>query len=383
MHNPRMLRAWLLVAAACHGRDTPESDDSDPSADSDGDGYSTDDCDDDDASVNPGVDEVCDDGKDNDCDLEIDEGTLYYYDRDGDGFGTDMISAERCGESELWVTNAADCDDFDAAASPDYTELCNGKDDDCDAEIDEDCVALEPEECSNEVDDNGDGTIDCRDPTCACVIECLDQNLPDPQDNMLVNAGFEDLKGGPVTTKAVPTTEGIWMGDWSGRALSNATVSAHRGTAMARFYGTSPVEKMAVGGETRTELYNLGDVTGYAGRNLCLAGYFTRVPGDEHTDTAFFLRLAVYAGAAGEYGTHDETLYEDCGTPKNPNCQSTIVYATKPLEWIPAVTTVAIPNLAGPLTAAIVVGAIEDVTDDPDVPEFDGHYGDDFWLWVP
>ena len=57
--------------------------------DADGDGYlGEEDCDDSDALINIGAVEVCD-GRDNDCNGEIDEGVLnlYYIDDDGDGYG--------------------------------------------------------------------------------------------------------------------------------------------------------------------------------------------------------------------------------------------------------------------------------------------------------
>jgi hypothetical protein len=82
--------------------------------DLDADGYIPDeDCDDNDASVNPGVGERCD-GKDNDCDGAIDEG----FDEDGDGF-------QPCGD-------LVDCNDSDPLVYPGAEERCNGLDDDCD-----------------------------------------------------------------------------------------------------------------------------------------------------------------------------------------------------------------------------------------------------------
>ena len=57
--------------------------------DEDGDGYLVgDDCNDNDATINPGAEEICD-GFDNDCDAQVDEDvtTVFYEDKDADGFG--------------------------------------------------------------------------------------------------------------------------------------------------------------------------------------------------------------------------------------------------------------------------------------------------------
>ena len=55
------------------------------------------DCDETDAAVHPGAEEVCD-GLDNDCSGEVDEGLgiTYYLDTDGDGFGVADMTIEAC-----------------------------------------------------------------------------------------------------------------------------------------------------------------------------------------------------------------------------------------------------------------------------------------------
>jgi hypothetical protein len=72
--------------------------------------------------------DICD-GYDNDCDGKVDDGTL--SDNDGDGYSF-------CGyvDSESGKLVNVDCDDQDAAIHPGVTEVCNGKDDDCDGIID-------------------------------------------------------------------------------------------------------------------------------------------------------------------------------------------------------------------------------------------------------
>ena len=93
-----------------------------------------DDCDDLDPLVNPGQPESCYNGKDDDCDGLIDQydPDCACIDLDGDGFG-DPASSE-CTFPQ-W-----DCDDSDPQVFPGHTEVPgNGKDDDCDGQIDEPC----------------------------------------------------------------------------------------------------------------------------------------------------------------------------------------------------------------------------------------------------
>lgn len=94
--------------------------------DADGDGYcaTEGDCDDNDASVNPGASEVCGDNVDNDCDGSVDEGCSTCTDADGDG----------------WCAEDGDCDDSDPGTNPGETEVCGDSvDNDCDGSVDEGC----------------------------------------------------------------------------------------------------------------------------------------------------------------------------------------------------------------------------------------------------
>ncbi len=113
------------------------------SEDGDGDGVvACDDCNDDDEGVFPGADESCD-GVDENCDGLIDndptDGESYAMDTDGDGHGSDRFTVVACDQPESWVpiADADDCNDLDAVVFPGAPEECDGLDNDCDGTIDD------------------------------------------------------------------------------------------------------------------------------------------------------------------------------------------------------------------------------------------------------
>lgn len=97
------------------------------------------DCDDEDASIHPDAEEVCN-GVDDDCDAEADEGLegdRYYADSDGDGYGDPDIFIDSCLVPADYVLDNKDCDDSDAAISPDSVEVLDGLDNDCNTFVDD------------------------------------------------------------------------------------------------------------------------------------------------------------------------------------------------------------------------------------------------------
>ena len=134
------------------GSDGSDGSDGADDTDADGDGFTAaDDCDDDDAAVNPGAAEVCD-GIDNNCDgladdedpaVDLSTGTVWYQDDDGDSYGQDDSTVEACAAPEGHAEAGGDCDDGEAAVNPAATEVCDGIDNNCDALIDDADPALD------------------------------------------------------------------------------------------------------------------------------------------------------------------------------------------------------------------------------------------------
>ncbi len=173
----------LLLLLGCPATETDTGEAPVGPADADGDGFDVEnDCDDDDAAVNAGADELCN-GADDDCDGVVDEEpvdiTTWYADSDRDGYGDAAARKTACDAPDGYVADGTDCNDAStdyhpgatetACAGPDYN--CNGVFDEGDADGDgfascDDCddtrVEVQPgaAEACDGLDNNCDGTID-------------------------------------------------------------------------------------------------------------------------------------------------------------------------------------------------------------------------------
>lgn len=67
-------------------------------------------------------------------------GTTYYRDADGDGYGDPAFPACFSTPTTGYVANGTDCNDSIAAVHPGAVEICNGIDDNCDGVVDEGCT---------------------------------------------------------------------------------------------------------------------------------------------------------------------------------------------------------------------------------------------------
>ncbi|MFN7145604.1 MAG: MopE-related protein, partial [Myxococcota bacterium] len=172
------------------------------------------DCDDGDAGVNPGAEEICATPADDDCDGTANEdgadGVTVYADADGDGFGDAGVSATACVVAAGWTEDVTDCADADAGVHPGAEEVCG-------TGVDEDC----------------EGGTDCR---LAGEVPVGEADVVwegvELTDGMLVPSHLGDLTGDGRDEFAVPSAFGLQVftdpgdGTWStdagelGRLLS-------------------------------------------------------------------------------------------------------------------------------------------------------------------
>jgi len=163
-------------------------------------GYATisGDCDDDAPETYTGADEVCG-GDDEDCDGTVDErdavdAPTWYWDGDLDGYGDPFLTATSCSQPPGYVDNADDCDDTDAAFSPDAVEVCNGRDDNCDGATD---GADSADASTWYLDSDGDGYGLATSTTLACDEPSLHASVADDCDDgdSTVNPGATEICG--------------------------------------------------------------------------------------------------------------------------------------------------------------------------------------------
>jgi len=201
--------------------DTDTDTDTEAPVDADGDGFDvTEDCDDDDASVHPDADEVCN-GVDDNCDDVVDTDAIdkdvVYLDLDGDSFGDPTTQDEVCPDARLdaHVDNGEDCDDDDAFIHPEAQEVCDEDDvdEDCDGDADDEDDSTDRSTMTNWfVDADGDGFGDPERVTLAC---------DDGPGRVLDNTDCDDsdAEANPELGCA-----GAWDGTWDGTLKVAITV---------------------------------------------------------------------------------------------------------------------------------------------------------------
>ncbi len=206
------------------------------------------DCNDTLPDVSPGSPEICGNGRDDDCDTLTDEaGTHWFPDCDGDGYGemgaTPVIQCSSPGRpmgctaaGAGHVQNEADCDDAAITVHPGQPDLCNGRDEDCDAatadgagdaRVGAACDGPDADRCLNGASVCGGGVISCGetgpshaelcgggDDDCdgtvdefsATLADCLGRMLPNTVSSVCVagvceamgcTAGHEDCSASP------------------------------------------------------------------------------------------------------------------------------------------------------------------------------------------
>ena len=132
---------------------------------------------------------------------------IWFADTDGDGYGGEQVVVTGCDPGEGFYASPEDCNDLEPLVNPGADEVCNGVDDDCSGEVDDD---TDPASwTATWVDADGDG-YGAGEPVSAC----------DPEDRVRQGGDCDDQDA-----SVSPAT--AWYADRDGDGYGDsATVQA-------------------------------------------------------------------------------------------------------------------------------------------------------------
>ena len=232
------------------------------------------DCDDANNQINPNATEVFD-GVDNNCDLVIDEGftlTTYYEDLDGDNYGSSVSIQSVTNPGAGYSLVSGDCNDNNNLINPNATEICDGVDNNCDLNIDENLPTF-TYYLDADNDSFGDlnfTTTDCSVPAGYSVnsLDCNDANNqinPNATD-IPANNIDEDCSG--TDAPLVPLMLGIYeFTQPSGCPVTATSVTTQPNTATFGTFSSTGVACQAAGNVYNNNDWNTTttiDLTEYA-----------------------------------------------------------------------------------------------------------------------